>query len=282
MPCFRPIQAWRAKSLNDSGKRPLVFSRSSAFVDMPIRVPCGKCVGCKSKQQNEWALRCTHEASFHKQNCFITLTYDDVNLPEDGGLHHEHFQKFMKRLRKKFPDRKIKYFMCGEYGAQKERPHFHAILFGFDFEDKTFWNRTGKVINYISETLAELWPFGYHTIGSMHYGTARYTAKYSMKRMAEAGIDYGDRRPEYRRMSQGIGADYAKKYRKDIETHDCIIYNAHRNPVPRYYEKFLDPDALQCIKANRVGLIWKKGQTPLEQLYIKEIIYHAKEKLNVT
>jgi hypothetical protein len=42
-----------------------------------------------------------HEASLHIFNSFITLTYDPEHLPEDGSLNVLHFQKFMKRLRKK-------------------------------------------------------------------------------------------------------------------------------------------------------------------------------------
>lgn len=253
MPCYRPILGYRTDFVNpETGKRGITFSRNSqAFTDKKILVPCGKCLGCLNKKTNEWALRCTHEAQFHEENCFITLTYDDDHLPEDGGLHHKHFQDFMKRLRRARPDVKIKYFMCGEYGGLNERPHFHAIIFGTTFHDMRLFSTAGNSRNYISNELSSLWPFGFHTIGNVHYGTARYTAKYSMKRMEDFGIDYGNRRPEYRKMSQGIGASYAKKHSAQLARTDSIILNGHRNPVPRYYEKFIDEEKLQKMKDNR-------------------------------
>ena len=206
MPCFRPITAWRTNNVNpETGKRGITMSRSNALIDMELQLPCGKCLGCLNGRTNEWALRCTHEAQFHKHNCFITLTYDDDHLPNDGSLNHKHFQDFMKRLRKSRPNAKLKYFMCGEYGGLNMRPHYHAILFGVDFDDKRKFSQKDNIVNFISDELAALWPFGFHTIGNVHYGTARYTAKYSMKQLEKLGIDYGDLKPECRRMSQGLG-----------------------------------------------------------------------------
>lgn len=288
MACYRPITAYRTDYVNpETGKRGITFSRSKGFEDMSIQVPCGKCLGCQSKKTNEWALRCVHEAQSYKDNCFITLTYDDDHLPEDGGLHHDHFQRFMKRLRRARPDVKIKYFMCGEYGGLNERPHFHAIIFNTTFSDMELFSAKGSSRMYISNELSALWPYGFHTIAPVHYGTARYTAKYSTKRMGELGIDYGERRPEYRKMSQGIGATYAKKYAAQIARTDTIILNGRKNPVPRYYEKFIDPEKLQVMKDNRVKLMQKLkrklapilkelGRTVSENFRISETVAQSK------
>lgn len=248
---------------------------------MPLYLPCGKCLGCQSKKTNEWALRCTHEAAQYDKNCFITLTYSDEYLPANGGLDHSDFQKFMKRLRKHFTGTKIRYFMCGEYGSLKERPHFHAIIFGIDFEDMELLhtNQKGNILNYTSKTLSKLWPFGFHTIGPVHYGTVKYVAKYSMKRLEENGIDLNGRRPEYRRMSQGIGSEYAKTYRRDIEIHDNIMINGHKNPVPKYYEKFLCPVKLQLMKDNRIKLMAKRPRMFLSDYHILEVMSKKKAKL---
>ena len=284
MPCFRPLTAWRTNFINpETGKRGITFSRSDGHIDMELKLPCGKCLGCKSKTTNEWALRCSHEALFHEQNCFITLTYDDDLLPEgynlEDGLEHAHFQKFMKRLRKHYRGKTIKYFMCGEYGGLNERPHFHALLFGIDFDDRSLHSVSGKVKNYISPTLAKLWPFGFHTIGNVHYGTAKYTAKYSLKRMGEEEISYNGRRPEYRKMSHGIGASYAQKYASDIAVHDNIIYNGHINPVPKYYEQYWDEETLQAIKDDRVKFMAASAAKTELELRQSELIAHKKANL---
>lgn len=280
MSCHRPITAYRTAYVNpETGKRGITFTRNNGYTDKKVQVPCGKCLACQNKRVNQWALRCTHEAQFHEKNCFITLTYDDDHLPSDGSLHHEHFQKFMKRLRKKYSDKKIRYFMCGEYGGLTQRPHYHALLFGIDFPDQQLHSTTGKVKNYTSDTLSKLWPFGYHTIGSVHYGTARYTAKYSLKQLQEIGIDYGHRKPEYRKMSQGIGADYAKKYADELELHDSIIYNSYANSVPSYYEKYMSSDGLQKLKDKRIATMINKTRLFETDHRIREKIAVKKRKL---
>ena len=76
MTCYRPIEAWRGKELNPSGKRPMVFQAKQALQpDDPILLPCGQCVGCRLERSRQWAMRCLHEASLYEDNCFLTLTF---------------------------------------------------------------------------------------------------------------------------------------------------------------------------------------------------------------
>ena len=64
-----------------------------------------------------------------KNNCFITLTYKDDQLPENNSLDYTHWQKFIRSLKKRNNGKTIRYFAVGEYGDQRGRPHFHALLF---------------------------------------------------------------------------------------------------------------------------------------------------------
>lgn len=100
---------------------------------------------------------------FGNKNVFVTLTYRPESLPKDGTLDYRHFQLFMKKLRKKMvpkcpysvgsPERdewleknEIRFYMCGEYGDQNWRPHYHAILFNCEFPDKVYWRKTATDI----------------------------------------------------------------------------------------------------------------------------------------
>jgi len=105
MPCYKPLSGWRSRFKNESGKRSIVFNKSLAYVDMPVEVPCGRCIGCRLERSRQWAMRCVHESSLYDDNCFITLTYDDEFLPAGGTLVKRHFQLFIKRLRKRYPGR---------------------------------------------------------------------------------------------------------------------------------------------------------------------------------
>lgn len=128
-----------------------------------IFVPCQKCVECKQRRTREWAFRLWYEyEASDKKAEMITLTYNDENLPLDEWnlptLCKKDYQDFLKRLRKHFNNKKIRYFMCGEYGAKRFRPHFHFIIFGIKFDDKVYFKTDNKGFPvYRSATLEKLW-----------------------------------------------------------------------------------------------------------------------------
>ena len=125
----------------------------------------------------DWALRCQMELRLHSESCCVTLTYDEEHCPEE--LSRKDTQDFLKRLRKRFPDKRIRYFGCGEYGSKRGRPHFHIILFGINFADKKYFKMSDKNQKvYISKFLSSLWTFGFATIGDVSHETCFYTAKY--------------------------------------------------------------------------------------------------------
>lgn len=68
--------------------------------DYQMYVPCNKCTACKIAHSREWSVRLIHELDYYDKACFITLTYDDENLPFDGSISKRELQLFFKRLRK--------------------------------------------------------------------------------------------------------------------------------------------------------------------------------------
>lgn len=268
MACFHPMTGYRARERNPAtGKRRIVFNSRDGFIDQPVTIPCGQCVGCRLERSRQWAIRCVHEASLHERNCFITLTYDNAHLPKSGSLELDAFQKFMKRLRKRFGDG-IRFFHCGEYGEKFKRPHYHACLFNFDFEDRELWKQRDGVNLYISESLSELWPFGFSTIGDVTFESAAYVARYIMKKVtgdkavehyAELG-SFGEilaeRRPEYVTMSRrpGIGKPWLEKFRSDVYPSDFVLMNGKKMRPPKYYDSIFeleDPEMCAKVKARR-------------------------------
>lgn len=288
MPCYSPISAWQVKN-PITGKLDISFSNPSATITSarkPIKLPCGQCIGCRLERSRQWAVRCNHEASLYENNCFITLTYDDHHLPSDGSLHKEHFQKFMKRLRKKFPGSKIRYFHCGEYGDELSRPHYHAILFNFDFQDKEVWKiKQGNTL-YRSATLEKLWTFGYSTIGDVTFESAAYVARYCTKKVTgkEAEAHYGDKQPEYTTMSRrpGIAADWFKKYSSDVYPSDqIVIRNNIRCKPPRYYDNLYEvdnPNEMSKIKIKRKTRAEDNPDNSPERLEVRHNIQKLKAK----
>lgn len=290
MPCYHPLDAARTSSGT------IIFNRNHPNIVEVLKLPCGQCIGCRLERSRQWAVRCVHEASLYDDNCFITLTYRDADLPADMSLNLKHFQKFMKRLRFRFkgstPDADgeypIRFYHCGEYGSLLGRPHYHACIFNFDFPDKKLFTIRDNVPLYTSKALDELWPYGFSTIGSVTFESAAYVARYIMKKINGANADEhyeyvnpqtGEislRKPEYTTMSRrpGIGSGWFDKYGDNAYANDRVIMRGRAMRPPKFYDtkyEILNPDGFEQLKFNRYenNKIYLDDQSP-DRLKIKE------------
>jgi len=252
--CAFPLKAWYP-----IGGGRLQFKYQGESSGQETQVACGQCMPCRLERSRQMAMRCTHEASLHEQNTYLTLTLDESNIPHNGSLDHEnHWKPFFKRYRsyvKYKYDREIRFFMCGEYGEKLSRPHYHAIVFNHDFEDKeeSGKNKLGNTL-YRSEKLEKLWKLGRCWIGEATFESAAYVARYCTKQVKGNGADEhyswfdpltGElhvRQPEYCKMSTGRGEDrgigyrWWKKYRGDIQK-GFITVRGHKMAPPKYYDR---------------------------------------------
>ena len=212
----------------------------------------------------------------HDENCFITLTYDDENYPQDQSLVKSHFQQFIRKLRKQNPDKTIRYMMCGEYGENNSRAHYHALLFGYDFPDRyrhhfadpldSIGNHAHRPIDgrdYHSEELTELWGKGICHVGELNFKTAAYTARYTMKKVTgeladkidpETGLKPYERHhlqtgqvvevlPEYLQASNrpGIGASFYERYKTDMFPGDTVYLGHSKDMAGKSRPVFVKP-----------------------------------------
>lgn len=205
-------------------------------------IPCGQCSACRLNKAREWSIRIMNEVLYHENNCFLTLTYDDDNLPSSNSLSKTALRLFLKRLRKNlsFP---IRYYAAGEYGDVSKRPHYHLIVFGLSSDDDVFKNRhyDKKAKGY--QCKMNEWPFGMCFVGDVSYDSACYVAKYTMKKVkgkgakehyASLGLE-----PEFSIMSlkPGIGAEYVRDNRNRLKKREYIIgKNGTKCALPRYYK----------------------------------------------
>lgn len=292
MACYRPLQGFYSKARNESGKRSIVFKPDLALTDMRVSVPCGQCMGCRLEKSRQWAMRIMAENDLHDESCFITLTYSPEHLPKDGSLRKKHFQDFMKRLRKKYHDKTIRYFHCGEYGEELGRPHYHCILFGLDFGDKVYYKTVNGNRLYISPTLEKIWGFGFSPIGNVDFESAAYVARYVTKKVTgpeaehhyqrvdmETG-EYYDVLPEYATMSRGrngtggIGKEWYDQFKKDLYPKDFVTMRGQRMKPPKYFDKLFEeeePEVFKQIKASRLKqMAENKDDNTALRLYQKE------------
>lgn len=290
MPCLQTIRAYRShKKKTKNNKSVIVFKAKDAGKTFDeIEIPCGRCIGCRIEKSKIWSLRCVHEASLFENNCFITLTFAEESINEYGTLVKKDFQKFMKRLRKKFKgiekvkDKNgketypIRFFHCGEYGSELNRPHHHACLFNFDFLDKKLWSIRQGVRLYRSKELEKLWPFGYSTVGDVTIKSAAYVARYISKKVnvPPVGNKYYEKfknwykrvnketgeifelLPEYASMSRrpGIGKRWFERFKNEAYNKDFVTVGGKKFKIPSYYDKLfeeIEPDQLEVIKRLR-------------------------------
>ncbi len=308
MACYKPLKGY--KDITTGG---LVFTKKNTH--SKLEVACGQCLGCRVDHRLMWSIRIIHEACMHRDhhgNSWVTLTYRDPSacteqqykdhhhIHKYGQLQPSHVSKFIRSLRKANADHKIRYFYCGEYGDENQRPHYHMCVFNHSFDDQYLWKDDEGVYTYTSEELQKHWPWGFTTVGELNLHTAAYTAGYIFKKITgrkaeehylrcdEYGVAYW-LLPEYVRMSTGrkfpagIGAAFYEKYTSDIFPHDKSPIPGHGESelVPRYYQNILaeqNPAMLEEIKELRQEFITahRADFTP-ERLRDKYICAQAKE-----
>lgn len=270
----------------------VVFHEKARFkIEGELTLPCGQCIGCRLERSRQWAVRCVHESKMHKFNCFVTLTYDDIHLPDNRSLDYKHFQAFMKRLRRRFSGVPIRFFMCGEYGESTSRPHYHALLFGIDFADKKHWRKSGSgSALFTSDVLSRLWPHGSAYIGDVTFESAAYCARYVLKKhtgsnstLPYTNPDTGEiRQKEFCHMSlkPGIGRPWLDRFRADVYPHDHVIVRGNPCKPPKYYDRVLDksdPLLLDDIRARREldAYAFRADNVP-DRLMVKEQVTLAR------
>lgn len=266
MPCFHP---WRTADNNIA--------------------TCGQCRGCRAAHAREWSMRCMHEASMHEVNIFLTLTYDDKFLPPGGSLDGPTkdkpgaFALFAKRLRKAITPLRVRYYYVGQYGKNTHRPHYHALLFGFEPSDKTLLSVRGNFPVFTSELLRKTWQFGLSEFGSVTPQSAAYLCGYVKTKVTGSWskAKYGTREPEFGRMSRnpGIGAGWIDKYKCEVYPADSVIVRSIAVRPPRYYDNRvanLAPLLLDGVKFARFSHRRKENDSP-DRLAVVETVAIATE-----
>lgn len=341
MPCTEPKTAY-VLGKKENGKDRVTFKKTGEHKEhKEIKLPCGQCISCKLGKAQEWATRAMHEKQTSRYSAFITLTYNKENIPNPPTVTKKAVQSFMKMLRKYLtkeygqhidresikhlktrcnfkykPNMPIKVIACGEYGKQKgHRPHYHLLIFGYDFPDKTYWKKSHSNENiYRSKILETIWKKGFSTVQDVTHKSAAYTCRYTLKKQTDkerlkeerktiyhhtnVDIETGEiidveeykkqmekigLEPEFLLMSKGIGREWYEKYKKDTEK-DYLVIGGKRQRIPRYYEKIRevqDPKLYENVKLGRQERIKEleiKGELKPNRLLAKATVKEAQNK----
>lgn len=275
---------------------------------------CGKCLPCLMKRKAQWSFRMVEEKRNSFSSCFVTLTYNDLNVPygKNGFCinKNDHFE-FIKSLKiletdEELRKRKIlsseelarkrsktgefykgynpketrfKYYGVCEYGDENDRPHWHYILFNV------------RDINNINCA----WNRGIVQVDECNVNTIDYVLKYMIKEHGDGKI--GKQR-EVSFMSKGIGNSVAdaefKLYIKTDRGNQVLNQRGGKVALPRYYSKKYIDDATRRRKGAYIAkeaketkekqiVDWQRqGLSPLKQvsqgIEIREHLLKSRQK----
>lgn len=174
---------------------------------------------------------------------FITLTYNDNNLPLNNSLDKRDIQLFFKRLRKNLSNDKnqnnqrIRYIAVGEYGTKFSRPHYHILLFNAPPH----------------QHIEKAWNKGFTSTSNITHARIKYTFKYIQKpKTNPAGTS---KIREFQLQSRGIGSNYLtpqmiEYHNRDIKNCYITKFDGHQMSIPKYYKNKLYNEQTQLQVTN--------------------------------
>lgn len=225
-----------------------------------VPAPCGKCHPCLQRRSSGWAFRLMQQELISEGALFVTLTYDNENVPltpkKFMTLNYSDVQKFYKRLRKRHEKRystgiipEIKYYTCGEYGSKTYRPHYHAIIFNASAED-----------------IEKAWTQGLSHFGTVTGASIAYTTKYIHKGKMIPVHHNDDRKPERAGMSKKLGLNYLTPeviafHQQNIDK-NYVVVDGFKKAMPRYYRE----------------KIWSEDERLNQSQYVQRLISEKERK----
>ena len=201
-------------------------------------VPCGKCLGCMIAKQTFLADLCNWEYNHYGVGAFVTLTYDNDALMElewnENGeplLNYEDFKLFNKRLRKRLADKygtslEFKFVAVGEYGTEGERPHFHALYFGLDWQ-------------HCDQDIYDAWGKGITDSKPIKEGAINYVLKYMQKDIMRNKKAYGLKKNNepFLKHSINLGKGFIEEHMEEIIKNNGMYDNGSGKlrPISSYW-----------------------------------------------
>lgn len=244
-------------------------------------VPCNKCYACLANRRNVWTFRLLQELRVSESGYFVTLTYDDDNVPKVplwdrfqlNTLQKKDVQKFNKRIRnaimqnedpngrwmKESPvtgnySPKYRFFAAGEYGKLGNRPHYHILMYNLPHDyidnDPIFNKKWSKY-------LEEIWEKGRVDVGMIEQRSAHYVAKYTLDSMLYGWEEEDVRQKPFAIMSRkpGLGVDYVtntnRNYHYRSKNSFATIKDNIQQPLGRYLKEKIFTDDEARIQVQR-------------------------------
>lgn len=292
--CLKPNTAYE----NPDGGRPIFGWEGVKRGLREIKIPCQKCSECIYDYYSYWATRGYYELlNWPPGTCwFCTFTLDNDHLPGDHSLDKRMFQKFLKKVKKKYGSSKanpIRQIYTGEYGEQNSRPHYHAILFNIELSDLEESRVTDQGYKcYVSPTMAKLWGRGSHEISEASPALIAYLFKYILKKKTRKekekpliittpdGISY-DVAHEFIEPSRNPGIGACLRESPSIRKGFLSVEGVPRS-LPKYFLEYLkhtDPKFYEELKQQRFDHAIRQPVLSAEEKNRRDAVYKKRQSL---
>lgn len=222
------------------------------FTNQAGAFPCGQCQPCRINRRRLWTHRLMLEQMSHDHSSFITLTYADEHIPPENSLAPKELSDWLKRFRKSVYPVRVRFYACGEYGEENQRPHYHIAMFGYPscvYGQTTYRKERISCCENCSR-VHDTWSRGRIQCGTLTVESSQYVAGYVLKKMTSHDDPrLNGRYPEFQRQSIGLGsgsidqiAETLRKFNLDQSMADVPSALQHGKkifPLGRYLRRKL-------------------------------------------
>lgn len=253
MYCLHPINVRKWKEVRSpvkEGSKIVRYELKNVRSNEYHYVPCGKCVACLSRKRNEFTYRLKQEQNYSSYSWFLTLTYDQENIPikirDDTPyfvFNKKDVQDYMKRVRYYFSEvnkeLKLSYFLVSEYGAHTYRPHYHMLLFVKNDNDMQYKHVLEKVLH-------DQWKCGFTVVKPTNDANIHYCTKYCIKNLEELPEQciepvfvLASKRPYLGSAAEGTIDRQFEDYEGTQQRDTVVFNNGCKTAMPRIYRQKL-------------------------------------------
>lgn len=215
-------------------RRKVVLKKPSPFGNL-FSVPCGTCVQCLEHKISAQVGRLLAHTIMQstKDAYFVTFTIKDdfrhvVNM-QYPGVNKNHVAPVIKALQNNnyFYGSKLTYFFTSEYGSETDRPHYHALFWGFPtLKDCEEFVHAYYDHGNITIDLANSARFNY--VANSHVSKCSHVPYYLSD--IDSGILDKCNKP-FIKCSRGLGFEFVEKHKDELFQNPLVRIDGRSFPL---------------------------------------------------